>query len=149
VFVDACFYDSFMLASMTHLWATTRGISLPVTNSLHIPCMNFRYNVMSVDTGAVPKALFSSLGRTNYVTTTIGSSFYNNHALLLWSETSCCCTGSYIYQPISVECTNAKHWMSCLAYRFHVLSRPISALTFWATFYCAGKWSGVRECSAA
>jgi hypothetical protein len=26
----ACFYDLSMLASMTHLWATTRGISLPV-----------------------------------------------------------------------------------------------------------------------
>jgi hypothetical protein len=28
-----CFYDTSLLASMTHLWATIHGISIPVTDS--------------------------------------------------------------------------------------------------------------------
>jgi hypothetical protein len=31
--IYACFDDTYILASMTHLWATVRGISLPVANS--------------------------------------------------------------------------------------------------------------------
>jgi hypothetical protein len=34
VSIYVCFYDTSVLASMTHLWATIRGISLPVTNCL-------------------------------------------------------------------------------------------------------------------
>jgi hypothetical protein len=38
----ACFYDTSMLASKTHLWATIRGISLLVTNS------PFQYKICGV-----------------------------------------------------------------------------------------------------
>jgi hypothetical protein len=37
VFVHACVYDTSMLASVTYLWATIRGTSLPVTPV----CINF------------------------------------------------------------------------------------------------------------
>jgi hypothetical protein len=41
--VYACFYATSMLASMTHLWATMRGILLPAMNSLFMHSLSQEY----------------------------------------------------------------------------------------------------------
>jgi hypothetical protein len=52
-FVYACFYDTSMLACMTHLWATTRGFAFPVTNSVSQDVRSVQYT-SSADDDFIP-----------------------------------------------------------------------------------------------